>query len=346
MPPSRHSSSSHHSSSSSHRSSSSHHSSSHSSSFSRSSSSHYSSGPSRHSSSTHYSSGSSFGTSRSGRSQTISPYQLFRPRTNQPSGYRSGVDGPSPLSFHCKKHDYIYYSQPWTDRSTGTVYSQGFYDESGKLHENLTIQGTRTGSGELVCTYCGTRVKTTWTEGANPTCPNCSAPLEEPETDALSYEAGTATAFDSRGNQVIKTILIAFISLFVVTFMLSFLMVFRSSSSPAPTTPPSQSQRQDTLYVDEIGRNCKWDSDAESYYDSVTDCYFWYNNENSVPCWQYWYEGISSDYGDYGWMEYDEAEEKWYIEVSNGNWAVLPDKYPTDNLWYIREIYQFETQAP
>ena len=32
-------------------------------------------------------------------------------------------------------------------------------------------------------------------------------------------------------------------------------------------------------------------------------------------------------------MEHD--EDGWWIEASYGNWIQLPDKYPTDNLWYI-----------
>ena len=53
------------------------------------------------------------------------------------------------------------------------------------------------------------------------------------------------------------------------------------------------------------------------------------------PVWQYWYEGISSDYGDYGWMEHD--DDGWYIEKDHGEWIKLPDKYGTDGLWYIED---------
>ncbi|MBO4637636.1 MAG: hypothetical protein J5685_10875 [Clostridiales bacterium] len=87
------------------------------------------------------------------------------------------------------------------------------------------------------------------------------------------------------------------------------------------------------LYVEEIGRTCTWDAGEEWYYDSVTDCYFCYDN----GAWQYWYEAISSDYGDYGWMEYDEDEKQWYIEYDDGEWEVLPDSYDTSNLWHIAE---------
>ncbi len=89
------------------------------------------------------------------------------------------------------------------------------------------------------------------------------------------------------------------------------------------------------IFVEEIGRTCKWNSEYESYYDKTTDCYFWKNDTIDPPQWQYWYEDVSSDYGDYGWMEYDFDEKIWYIEVSEGKWDPLPDKYDTTELWHF-----------
>ena len=92
---------------------------------------------------------------------------------------------------------------------------------------------------------------------------------------------------------------------------------------------------QDSYYVKSIGRYCDWDPDNEWYYDPVTDCYFWYNDTTKTHTWQYWYEDISSDYGDYGWMEWDSSEQQWYIEVSDGEFIELPSKYDTSNLWHV-----------
>ncbi|MBO5520499.1 MAG: hypothetical protein J5973_02355 [Eubacterium sp.] len=78
-----------------------------------------------------------------------------------------------------------------------------------------------------------------------------------------------------------------------------------------------------------------WDVDADSYYDEDSDCWVWYNTDVEPPIWQYWYEGISSDFGDYGWMEHD--EDGWFIEESYGNWIELPSEYDTEALWYIEE---------
>ena len=52
------------------------------------------------------------------------------------------------------------------------------------------------------------------------------------------------------------------------------------------------------------------------------------------PIWQYWYTGISDQFGDYGVMEYDTEEGRWYIQTENG-WEELPSEYVTDYLWYI-----------
>ena len=92
---------------------------------------------------------------------------------------------------------------------------------------------------------------------------------------------------------------------------------------------------QDSYYVESIDRYCDWDAENEWYYDPVTDCYFWYNDTTKTHTWQYWYEGISSDYGDYGWMEWDSSENQWYIEESDGEWIVLPDGYDTSYLWHV-----------
>lgn len=76
-----------------------------------------------------------------------------------------------------------------------------------------------------------------------------------------------------------------------------------------------------------------WDAAADSWYDGESDCWLWYNTDVEPAVWQYWYEGISSDYGDYGWMEH--YSDGWFIEASNGNWVSLPAIYGVDELWYI-----------
>lgn len=83
----------------------------------------------------------------------------------------------------------------------------------------------------------------------------------------------------------------------------------------------------------EYDKSLVWDNEYQSYYDKDTYCYVYYNEDVSPHVWQYWYEGISSDFGDYGWMEYRAG--RWYIEKSYNNWVVLPSDYNIRYLWYI-----------
>ena len=85
---------------------------------------------------------------------------------------------------------------------------------------------------------------------------------------------------------------------------------------------------------DDYDKVLYWDYSYESYYDKESDCYVWYNTDVSPNLWQYWYEGISSDYGDYGWIEYEDGE--WYIERRDEDWILLDtDKYDTSELWHF-----------
>lgn len=76
-----------------------------------------------------------------------------------------------------------------------------------------------------------------------------------------------------------------------------------------------------------------WVEDEQSYYDEDSGLWLWYNTDVSPNLWQYWYEPISEDFGDYGWMEYEDGT--WYIETDAGNWIAVPDNYDTTPLWYI-----------
>ncbi len=87
-----------------------------------------------------------------------------------------------------------------------------------------------------------------------------------------------------------------------------------------------------------------WDKNADSYYDAETECWVWYNTAVVPATWQYWYDYISPDYGDFGWMEHDETG--WYIEATEGNWIQLPQKYETSNLWSISEQNVLNASEP
>ena len=92
----------------------------------------------------------------------------------------------------------------------------------------------------------------------------------------------------------------------------------------------------------------RWSSGDDSYYDSASGLYLWYNTDLSPNLWQYWYEPISGDYGDYGWMEYENGV--WYIEAEQAQWLPVPASYDTAPLWHIdpdaSPAVPIETETP
>lgn len=356
MPPSGHSSSSHssHSSSShsSHSSSRSYSSSRSSSSFSSRSSSR---GPSSHSSSSWSSK------LKTGSSSRVSAPPA-RPRVNQPTGFRpAGGVARRPTYYYGRRHDYIYYPVSWVDDSTGTSYREGYYDEDGNRYDNVAFE--KDGRYENVvchCEYCG--LDTVLDMTASDTektlqCPNCGAPMEikslldeELAGAAPESEAYGGTSRPTRRQRGIGCLVAVVIILSV--FLLVGIFSGRGSSSQTgygsgSSYSGSAFDQSEILLVqtgdgayrisenDAADKLLTWDSQFDSYYDEMTECWLWYNTDVEPPVWQYWFDGISSDYGDYGWMEHDDTG--WYIEASAGNWIALPDRYDTGSLWYIDE---------
>ena len=372
MPPSRHSSSSHssHSSSrsSSSRSYSSHSSSSHSSSSrsssSRSSYSSSSRGPSGHSSSSHSSSSYSGSASRG----SGAPPRPNRPRVNQPTGYvSSGGSGLRPRTIYGRRHDYVYYPTPWVDTSTGTRFEKGYYDENGKRYEDVAFRG-KDGMYRNVlchCAYCGQDALMDLNAGdvgvKQLQCPSCGAPLEirsllDDEQQLGSFTYGQDASSPAQPRKRRRGCLISVIVTILVLVALEIYGAYLLRNEPSPD--PSQQllsisdsyydyNQDDPLLLVQTGeqsfrpaesgetvsRTLFWDAESESFYDPETECWLWYNIDMDPPVWQYWVEGISSDYGDYGWMEHDDTG--WYIEVSYGNWIEVPASYDTSSLWYI-----------
>ena len=163
--------------------------------------------------------------------------------------------------------------------------------------------------------------------------------------------SGRMTIFDWVIRLPIAILLLGFMGFYLLSGATMDVEKFKETVSRLPEFPAffmeqmekkSEAQKayeatavQDSYYVKSIGRYCDWDDKMECYYDPDTDCYFWYNDTTKTHTWQYWYEGISSDYGDYGWMEYDSTEKQWYIEVSDGEWIELPTEYDTSYLWHV-----------
>ncbi len=338
-----------HHSSSSHSSHSSHHSSHHSSSHSYHSSSSHSS--SYHSSSSH---------SRSSHVST----PVYRQRTNQPTGYK----GSSPKIYRCKSHDYSYYPDSWTDESTGTTYKAGYYDEAGNFYEDVVVTSGGVippGTNVLCeCDYCRSKLLREWKEGEM-SCPNCGGTVHVvshmddvlPETSYTSGNYGT-----NNGGKKKRNILIIILAVLMAPCFLGGLIEACEDDSDPGYQYESENYKEDSdadqfgdkMFLKKSGDGYEittsedYSSHADdpdymrlvrdndgNYYDKATEGYAYYNTDLSPAQFQYWFEGISSDYGDYGWMEYDQDQNKWYIEVASEDWQVLPDKYDTSRLWYI-----------
>ncbi len=243
---------------------------------------------------------------------------------------------------------FIFYPAAWTDLDSGKEYRAGYYDMATEEfyatpEEGLSIR-------DYICEYCDTRVSIVPKDGEMAKCPNCGGnltllPEENIAADQSSgYYDGQADSAGS-GSRSVGTkgrATIFIITLVAVIALLAGGIAYsvgrdRASQGDTYTGTDSAFQTENgkrSFYVEAIGRTYSWSNEYDSYYDADTDCYFWHNEDVDPPVWQYWYEGISSDYGDFGWMEWDEEENRWYIDDGN-DWVVLPDTYDTSYLWHI-----------
>ena len=275
-----------------------------------------------------------------------------------------------PTTYYGRRHDYVYYPASWTDTATGTHYEKGYYDENGKYYDSVAFQ--KNGRYENVvcyCPYCESKtiLNLNNNAGSNQSmqCPNCGAPMQiESELDEIvqqplqnthtyNSEESLKNAFgQTRKKRGLGLPLGIILTVVLVIFSVARSLI-RTTEHTIQNAPYQQLQAIDqnthaeALYLEKqadgsyhtvtdpirADRILVYDAYEDSYYDEDSDCWLWYNTEVDPPVWQYWVEGISSDFGDYGWMEHD--EDGWWIEASHGNWIQLPDKYPTDNLWYI-----------
>lgn len=153
-------------------------------------------------------------------------------------------------------------------------------------------------------------------------------------TDYNTYGSGFGPRYSCGG--CFKSI--AGLLLVVVIIGIVFWAVNRREQNQ-PNDPPMQQHQQiethDPIYVAALEREVSWSTQYDCYYDSPTDSYFFLNTNMEPPIWQYWFETVSSDYGDYGWLEWDAKEQKWYVQVSAKKWELLPaDKY-SNYLWHF-----------
>ena len=326
---------------------SSHSSSSHSS-FSSSSRSSFSSSSSRSSHST-TSHSSTVTRPRTNRNTSTTP-NVFentqRGRRNQPQGYRY-YDNRPPRVIRTYNHVYWYYPMGWN--SGGRYYNRGFYDEDGVYYDSILAE----------CPNCGTTVTLSLDQASDYFyCPNCGTQM-----DIVGSSTGVKrNTTRSSGSGFLKVLAGGFIAIMLLVSGVN-LVRWISSRTQQQTTPTPE-----TIIVDDWGstevetdntaifgqqlylsRNgdgsytisnkdsydviAEWSSYDEAYHDEKTDMWFWYNNYVEPGVWQYWYDDISYDFGDYGWMEYEDGI--WWIERDYGDWIQVPSNYDTSVLWHI-----------
>lgn len=326
---------------------SSHSSSSHSSFSSSSRSSFSSSSRSSHSTTSHSSTVTRL---RTNRNTTTTP-NVFentqRGRRNQPQGYRY-YDNRPPRVIRTYNHVYWYYPMGWNNGST--YYNRGFYDEDGVYYDNILAE----------CPNCGTTVSLSLDQASDYFyCPNCGEQM-----DIVTSGTGVkrSAAQSSGASSFVKVLAGGFIALMLMVsgFNLIRLIARHSHKNQQSVTETvviddwgtADIETDNTaifgeqLYLSRNGNGsytitnrdsydviAKWVADDEAYYDAETDMWFWYNNYVEPGVWQYWYDDISYNFGDYGWMEYEDGI--WWIEKDYGDWIQVPSSYDTNVLWHI-----------
>ena len=284
---------------------------------------------------------------------------------NQPLGFIVSATR-RPSYYYGRRHDYVFYPEAWTDPTSGRDYEKGYYDENGQYYDSVSF--SKDGQYENVvchCPYCGqnTVLNLSAKDAAahNLKCPSCGGPMEiQSELDDYVNQAAENThtyqseeslrQFNGKPKKkrrwwIVLAILVA-MGLYGKYLEIKEERVYTPQTQTIQQISGMKAEYGSAVYLTKIGQNSytvsssksgdkklTWDASADSYYDASTECWLWYNTDVEPPLWQYWFEGISSDYGDYGWMEHDASG--WYIETSEGNWIRLPGSYDTSRLWYI-----------
>lgn len=297
------------------------------------------------------------------------PRRTPRPRFNQPMGFVVS-ERLRPVYYYGNTHDYVYYPADWIDTQSGTSYRKGYYDENGEYYESVAIQEDDKSKNIVChCSYCGTDTVLPPDETFNLVCPNCGAPMEIKskaseslkETEDSLYvsaysQSGSSMKTEQKSSsakilgKAAKTLLVIVLCLFLALVAAEANQVWLRSKNgdsffQQTNVGGAYGQKiylkslgngaysKEGKYEDSWDKLLVWDAEADSYYDPESNCWLWYNTDVSPSVWQYWYEGISSDFEDCGWMEHD--EDGWWVEKSEGDWIQLPGKYNTEKLWYI-----------
>lgn len=274
-----------------------------------------------------------------------------------------------PTFHHCYKHDYYYFAEDFFDKITNTQYKKGYYDEEGTYYEDLKIEYSDSEIIELcTCEYCGSIEKIDLKQmklGETLKCSNCTAILNLDNITTLNtdyyvcdengnflnqkvtknnvydnYDSQYNTRETSHGlksSSLIGIILtIIFLIICIPCCSIGFIETIYDTGYYDDYDNYNDNMYNvstpfgETIYVPEIDRYCEFVDDY--YYDEITDCYFLFEENIEYPDMRYWYEDFSSQYGDYGWLEYHKETNEWYVEVDYNTWEVVNN--PPDYFWY------------
>jgi hypothetical protein len=242
----------------------------------------------------------------------------------------------------CKDHDYRLFESDWKDKK-GELHKAGWYDEFNDRYDAAALAGSL--GATCICGNCG-QSSTLSLEG-NYQCPNCGGFLNvaidtEDKVKQLSSIGKDYFYSDGLGGKLIGVI----IFLLSAIILLACMGEIEIPDISAQKEITQEENQESELWLKYIGKGqyehlstkkyhpdkiLIWD--GENYHDTELDYYIWYNEDYRQ--YQYWYEPISGDYGDYGWMEYDKSDGKWYIEMDKDDWNPLPDRCDTSKLYYI-----------
>ena len=271
-----------------------------------------------------------------------------RRRYNQPIGYYPSwtwLFWPTrrPRTYYCRNHTYVFYPQSWTD-NTGRTYESGYYDEEGRYYKDLALKNYDS-LHEVICQCndCGYVINRNLDEEDLTTCPKCSGNMEIiTNVDEFIQEEE-----NKNKSSFWKKVLIFFLGIILPIGLIATL--YRAISvnyntnnnntgivnvvNSSTITLKKESSNAYSISSSYKDKTIKYDSREQLYHDEESDMWLWYNQNYDV--WQYWYEPISGNYGNYGWMEHD--SDGWWIEASYNNWIKLPSNYDQSKLWYIVE---------
>ena len=103
----------------------------------------------------------------------------IRRRTGQPTGYDDQYEADHPYmpSYHCAKHDYIFFPDDWNDMNTGEIHKHGYYDEEGKFYNTVLFEDLHF-RYRFKCDRCGAEAPyATGDSDITKMCPGCGMPL-------------------------------------------------------------------------------------------------------------------------------------------------------------------------